>query len=226
MNLNYDQKLKEITTLKWLPWIGNSSKCKILLVGESHYTTTEEDLKNQENDDYTRKVVNDMGVNGNKYKSPFFPNILRLFLSRTDLTHEQRQSFWDNMAFYNFIQTPMETKKGRPQKSDYELGWENFYEMIKVLKPEVCIFLGLSAANHFNLGEKHAQNYVLSYHKWGDIQVGKTKSIHLQLSKSEHTIEIYAIKHPSSRFFSATKWRSFLEFKIPSLLTKIENTIK
>ena len=44
----FDSKLREINMLKWLPWVGEnfeSSSLKLLVVGESHYESGENEKK-------------------------------------------------------------------------------------------------------------------------------------------------------------------------------------
>ena len=57
---------------------------------------------------------------------------------------------WNNIAFYNFIQRPMKTVDERPAWEDFLNGWRTFADVVKILKPTACIFIGNSAANFFN----------------------------------------------------------------------------
>lgn len=217
-NEELEQSLIKINGLSWMPWMGNdfgnaSTKEKILFVGESHYINKQEDEHYYLHKSITRRIVKDMAIDGNSYGSPFFENIHRMIFSSSNLTQDQRENFWANISFYNFVQTPMNTKKGRPGKTEFEEGWRVFYQLIAIMKPTACIFLGVTAGNYYKIGSKHKHQFSLTDYKWGDVWFGRSRSIYLQLRQpNEESVELYFVKHPSS-FFSPEKSREFLRYK-------------
>jgi len=222
-NLRYDEELEELIKLKklkWLPWVGEkyaTHENKILFIGESHYAKDPEDRRTYECKGKTREIVRNMGVIGHKadgdtYDSKFFVNTHNLIFGKNGL--EKNQDFYDNIAFYNFVQEPMDGKNGRPNQNHMETGRDNFLELLKVLKPSMCIFLGFGAykaINNSKLGlvkemewsEKIGRGRRSSRGRFGSIQ-----------TPHGHIIKLIFVKHPSS-YFSWSSWNEYLFKKIP-----------
>ena len=231
MREKLEHSLNNLEGLSWMPWMGEnflaeSTTQRILFVGESHYLNKPEDFQQYSNKEMTRKIVKDMAIGGNGYGSPFFENIHKMIFSGRQLTLEQRAEFWKNISFYNFIQTPMESKKGRPGKAEFEEGWRVFYELLNVLKPTACIFLGITAGNYYKQGSKHKGHFLLKDYQWGDAYFGRSRSIYLQLEKPPgHPIELYFVKHPSN-YFSPEKCRTFLQLRNKGMMQFLKNSIQ
>lgn len=212
-------KLIELKTLTWLPWIGENyagspSDKKILLIGESHYYGDEDDKKWSEKGGFTREIIQDV-IKGN-HTHPFFRNSMRLLA----LSNDKKAKFWSNIAFYNFIQKPVE-KNTRPVSTDFNDGWSPFFDLIKVINPSVCIFLGASAAQQFSRA-----NQILKR----NVTLSKDKKINGAWARSgtfssdKGNIELVFIKHPSSRF-SNDLWRKYLEKRISPQLEWLKDSI-
>ncbi|TDG37920.1 hypothetical protein EZJ43_02180 [Pedobacter changchengzhani] len=225
-----DKSLKELEELTWMPWVGSeylnaTTENRVLFIGESHYFNDLEDKISYEDKNITRAIVNDMALKGNRHKSPFFDNIHRMIFGAADLTEEQKMKFWNNISFYNFIQKPMDSKNGRPRQGDFELGWKNFYELIEVLKPTTCIFLGILAGNHYGAGVKYCNDYTLEVKGWKEFSFGRGKSIHIELSqKDKEETNLYFVQHPSN-YFSPTKCNEFLTLKDPKTMQWLKDLI-
>ena len=209
----YNSKFDKIPTLTWYPWIGIyyelQTEAKFLFVGESHYA---QDSKGNFNAKQFEKmmackqetinVLNHAIKNNGEWK--FFKNTHKAIVGESsfDIKH-----FWSNVAFMNFIQKPMKTNLGRPTSKNYEDGWINFIETLKVIKPSHCVFFGSGAANHLTKIVKQSDN--LSYeitlnHKKIGAYYGKKVS----LTFDNHTTNITFIKHPSSYF----KWKLWFDY--------------
>ncbi len=218
MNLNYDPYLLKIENLKWLPFIGANydiNKNKILLVGESHYYDPKTENNNFEKQEFTRMIVDEMALNSLQYGSPFFNRISEL------LNYLDRIELWSGTSFYNFIQKPM--NKGekavqgvieRPTKKDFEDGWKIYFDVIKITKPNFCIFFGSTSANYFNKAcvKSNVQHKEV-------IREEKINGSYLKRSElliDEHKTELIFIKHPSS-YFSTNLWRAALNEKVPKI---------
>ncbi|WP_395732414.1 hypothetical protein [Prosthecobacter sp.] len=111
-SLEFDDRFRQIGNLAWLPWVGiNFSSRKplqrLLIVGESHYfgEVTEEryiELLQSHKEDamHTRHAFDEFMLK-RKCKIKTYENIPRLLMS-TD--RFDRDRFWQDTAFYNFIQ--------------------------------------------------------------------------------------------------------------------------
>lgn len=201
LSLKYDDDFREIKGLKWLPWIGAKyfdSEPRLLIVGESHYLLPKTDkhyekIKQEaEQQDFTRNVVQTYCLDNNK-SQPFYDNLNRCLFGKREAKEE-----WQQLAFYNFVQRPMKNNKKRPKSEDWETGWKVFAELIKILKPTKCIFIGVAAADNYNHKCER-----LKKEKVGN--VAPRRFIEEQLS-----VPCVAIKH-TSHHFQWKKWRKFLK---------------
>lgn len=187
-----------------------------MFIGESHYYEPSEGgisfIKHQ-NPDYTRIVIRDVAI-GREYKTypnhgaKIFPNLhLTIFGNDTFDT----SLLWDNVCFYNFIQDPMNTKKGRPKATDFQKGWNVFSEVIHILQPSTCIFLGNSCAKYFP--RIFSQDIVVQENLCDDGWVNSTASKKAQLKLSNgQLVKLKFIKHPS-KFYSWSQWRTHFKEK-------------
>lgn len=210
----FNDEFDKIKSLTWYPWIGcdydNNSDSKFLLIGESHYVLNQDGKFNQEkydkviaNKNTTQLVVKEAIEENGRYK--FFINASKAIMGDTSFKYSK---LWSNVAFYNFIQTPMVTQKGRPKLENFIKGWGTYIELIKLIKPTHCIFLGSSCASTFYKSIIKIENVEfenVNYHiKFGRYW-GKKGSITIDGFKTNITF----IKHPSS-FFTWQDWYSYL----------------
>jgi hypothetical protein len=232
MNTNkYNSEFDKIKSLSWYPWIGtsyeNNTDSKFLIIGESHYVINQDDKFNQEKFDKviknkrtTQLVVEEAIECNGRYK--FFINASKALMG--DASYEFSK-LWSKVAFYNFIQIPMVTQKGRPKTEDFLKGWETYFEIIKVIKPTHCIFLGSSSAGTFKKFVSKQMNIEyedVNYHMKFGRYWGKKGSITIDGFKTNITF----IKHPSS-FFTWQDWYSYLtKRKGQSIINLRENVMK
>lgn len=199
-----DCQLQPIEGLTWLPWIGREyfrSEHRLLIVGESHYLTgTKSNLQEVSQPDFTRNVIQTFCVDHNK-PQPTFDNLIRCLSGEQKLTAKMRAEMWQQLAFYNFVQRPMKTNQKRPTKEDLQKGWNVFAELIKILQPTECIFVGFAAADNSNPYRCRRSKE----------KVGKYAARLFTVKTDEQNVcPCIAIKH-TSQYFSWTKWRELLK---------------
>ncbi|MBP5517282.1 MAG: hypothetical protein J6X91_01270 [Bacteroidales bacterium] len=212
MNKEFDEQLLSLEGLTWLPWVGqdySNGKRRLLIVAESHYVSGDDDIQKSIEEvinyrEYTRDVIQECPI-GNEWSNSMFENLHRtLFLNESF----NSSSFWENVAFYNFVQRPMDySKKERPTNSDFCKGWSTFVSLIDILKPTDCLFVGVSASYYFEssmstLGVEHSSV------KWlagSSSAYGRSFS----LTRDWGTIPILGIQH-TSKYFSYDIWHNFL----------------
>ncbi len=216
----HDEQLKLLKKSSWLPWVGKHFcdlpfEHRILFIGESHYLnegTGEKEKYDQIN--MTRAVVNWMAINENYGKSQFFPNIPKLIWGNSNFNKSEIDKFWNHVAFYNFIQQPMVNISIRPTYAQLEIGRINFLEVIDILKPSVCIFLGVKAEYKLNEAIRTTQLKVIDdihpnkkiNNCWG--RYGKFET------EYKTTLKLIFVKHPS-KFFTPQLWNNYLKKYIP-----------
>jgi hypothetical protein len=227
------------TGLTWLPWVGKEYNTgKVLIVGESHYTAelaladaSNKKFRTIENPRYTREIVAEYPIYFDWGRhNPTFDNINRAIL-RTALVNQNemamRGRLWDQLAFYNFVQRPMDYGAGRRERpqtvEDYYAGWPVFIELIKTIQPRTCIFIGVEALNTFNwamkdLGVQHTPI------EWGDFINRVYTRNGGSVTINNITTRIICIKH-TSQFFSWERWNEYLAKTVPEMMAYLKQTV-
>jgi hypothetical protein len=227
MDTSLDKQFAEVNGLKWLPWIGDKflnleQPRRLFVVGESHYhDNTQQSIENHASPIFTREVVEELAIDRYYYGTKIFPNFHRA-LFRNDIF--DAAVFWNLVSFYNFIQRPMETNKGRPRYEDFYNGWKTFFGIIKLTKPETCLFIGTTAANSLADAIKDT-GYSTDGVKWEDYisnAYAKTATI---TDKENNTIKFIFIRH-TSQMFSWSKWNDYLKKVIPLQLAYFETQVE
>lgn len=214
-----DEDLINISNLSWIPWIGSDyfkNIRRLLIIGESQYaqgeTTTafEEDLVRVKGIDFTRNAVLQTQIQ-NHYKHPALDNLLKALLGNGSINKEK---LWKEIAFYNFVQRVMDysnfkgKKAEQPTIADFDAGWKVFVEVVKILKPTDCVFIGVSAAMPFE--RMMDQLNIKRTNRISHDKIGNTNPISASIEIAGHVTKISFVKH-SSAYFSPVEWSGFLE---------------
>jgi len=226
MDSSFDNQFKEIQGLKWLPWVGENynslpQQYKMFVIGESHYYDgTEKNLIDINQIDTTREVIEDMAIDRNYYGTKIFPNFHRTLFNNDSF---DSKSFWNLIPFYNFIQRPMDTAKGRPTYEDYFNGWKVFFELHKILKPNICLFIGTSYPNSLNhaLIDTNLKIDGIKQEDWISNAYAKSTRFH-QLNIET---EMVFIRH-TSQMYPWTKWNEYLNKRLKNQIDWLNKTIK
>lgn len=158
------------------PWIGenyqNGGKIglRILILGEAHYGNPDEKTT-----DFTQRIVKKLGQ---EQRFAFFTKVQQLIQNRTEfIPSEDRKTFWDQVAFYNYIQDfPGKTSRIRPTKQMWEEASPIYLETLKELNPELVIILGNKLWDHVPYddantplcGIPHPSSFGFQNAKWRD----------------------------------------------------------
>lgn len=131
------------------PWVGNDYAtnkfgARILVLGESHYGVPED-----EHEEYTKEVVQ---LWAKENRLAFFTKIAKTILnldSSEYLTDDAKTEFWENVAFYNYIQKIVgEGARIRPASDMWESSAPALFEVIKDLDPQIIYVLGKELADN------------------------------------------------------------------------------
>jgi hypothetical protein len=225
MDTRLDNQFKQINGLTWLPWVGEKyfnipPENRMFIIGESHYHDgTEQSKKNCEPSSLTREIIEDLAIDRNYYGTKIFQNLHRTLFRNDEFDAEK---FWGLVPFYNFIQRPMETNLGRPVYEEYFSGWKIFFELHKLLKPKICLFIGTTYANslHHAIIDTGLNADEVKFEDW--ISNAYAKSSKLYSSNIETTLIF--IRH-TSQMYSWDKWNRHLENKIGGQLHWLKSEI-
>ena len=214
-----DNNLESIPNLSWLPWVGSNyfkNTTRILIIGESQYAQGEtviqykEDLAQVNGIDFTRNAVLQTQIQ-NHYKHAALDNLLKALLGDGSINKEK---LWKKIAFYNFVQRVMDyssfngKKTEQPTIADFDAGWKVFVEVVKILKPTDCVFIGVSAATSFErmMDQLNIKRTDRSSHN----KIGNTTPISATIEIEGHQTNISFVRH-SSAYFSPEDWQPFLK---------------
>lgn len=196
---------------------------RLLIVGESHYLSTEDVEKSasKHSDAYiTRRVVQELGIEGNAYGTNFFVPLHKGLFGTDDIDKEK---FWHGVSFYNFIQKPMSSVSNRPTNQDFIDGWATFTEVHEILQPSHCLFIGNSAANYLEKALRNT-NFNLERISWIE-QIGRYYGKFARIKSPDgKLIDIHFIKHTSS-YFSWALWHEYLKKQMPEIIEDISRRV-
>ena len=222
----YDAAFRDVQGLIWLPWAGQHfpqrpPRRRLLVVGESHYVRpqTPEQLETSrqqhlEAPQYTRNVVSECLVNA-AWPTKTLDRLPKLPFKTTEI---DRPRLWADTAFYNLVQRPMHyNQEGQPEGpswDDFVAGWRVFADVVRVIQPSHCLFIGVEAANSFN----HTMtSLALSFVNvaWTE-QVGRTYARTAKLEIAGKTTELFFVQH-LGKFFRgchALCWEMELSMRV------------
>jgi len=232
LDSHFERSRREGSGLTWYPWVGKNyqkQKHRILVVAESHYTDevspqkAQENVKKYFNDvQLTRDVVAGCPINGD-WSNVTFSNMHRALLGTTDF---EGYRFWQEIAFYNFIQRPMQIRgdlRERPTPEDFFAGWKTFISVAELLQPSCCIFIGLAASNYLNqaLDDLGIEHTALT---WGDTLNNVYLRNPVTISIKSRKVDTLFIKHTST-FFSWECWNEYLNKHVSKEISYLKDLI-
>lgn len=226
--MNYDQSFdEELLKVKginpnWLPFIGlnyRENVNKILVIGESCYIT---DVVDVDQEEYIRKLIEAQGLKMGWYATGDEKEHvidqrhkkLEKILSVDPENIDCKRKFWNKTAYYNFIQTPLESIGHRPEDKLFLLGWQVLFQILKILKPKFIVLNGVTSFNHFF--EKYAEeNGFLTNEKFILEKIGDTfpRKIILENKISGEIIKLLFIKH-TARGIRLDSWHQFIKSEL------------
>lgn len=205
----YDVKFNK-PTFTWLPWVGRNypnARIKLLIVGESNYG--ENPNKIEKNRKFTRTVIDDFQISFSN-STKFFEVLDKLFVLKSE---EEIRNFWSNVAFYDFVQRPMQEEwvnkngkieKERPTPNDYRKGTATFNSIIDILQPDFVLFIGVTSLDYVK--KFNDPNIRVFEH---DKIIGNAYPREVKL---QNGCKILAINHTSNRISGSNieEWRELI----------------
>lgn len=177
------------------PWVGrnyitNKFGAKILVLGESHYGSPEDEYE-----DYTIDVVK---MWGQENRLAFFTKIAKTLLnydSSDYLNDHERYALWENVSFYNYVQAIVgEGARIRPSDEMWKKSEIAFQEVIQRFEPQIIIVLGKELADNLPIISEEIEVCFLNHPSSG----GYSYAINNQLVQNS----IETIKNNDDLLFS------------------------
>jgi hypothetical protein len=188
------------TELRFLPWVGeNYHSCggafgvRLLLVGESMYERQPGSLTAQ-------SVPNMIGsILRAEWTHRFYTTVWRTVGPGQELT-----TFWNAVAFYNFVQTPVGNRpRQRPSEQAWAESGEAFVAVLESLAPHAVLVLGQQL-----------------WWRLTNLQLMRQSTDGEGRLAVASAADAAYINHPSSRGFSRTRWTG----RIGNLLARARDT--
>ena len=224
----FDEKFDSVGTLKRYPWVGNKyaeSNCRILILGDSHYTIDDDKNPSKEeynrcntDKDYTRGgvrcVIND--VCEGKPTWTMFRNLINTF---TSLTPDEVLHLWSKVAFYNFIQEPMKLVDQVPTSKERRDGWRCFYDVVNILKPDFCLFVGIRSKQEIEMIRSLGGTYTIEDDKE---MCNKVTPCYGEIETKEGSKTRFRIIQHTSRFYSPVEWYQYFTNKEEEVVRQLD----
>lgn len=218
----FDSQFDKVANLVRYPWVGNdytSASKRVLIMGDSHYTIdgNTKEFCQEEYDrcitdkEYTREII------GCEIKNPgswsFHKYLEKTFLDEANMNVE---AFWNKVASYNFIQEPMKSIHEEPSHDDYETAWKCFADVVQIIKPDICIFIGLRNKEGINiLDEKKVKHSI----RFFDTKVNNSWPMVGDLQFEDgYKLPFYMIHH-TAQYYGPQEWHDFLNKEIPEVVS-------
>lgn len=231
LDRSFDGALYQIPTdhLKWLPWVGANyalTEPKFLIVAESHYVNGKDPVErekkereNTSNTEFTRRAVYE-GAIRKEWPNQTFSNLNRMLLRTDNFQHEK---LWKHITYHNIVQRMMDYSREKgPSVADFLAGWQAFTEIVKVLKPDNCLFIGVKAANTFNIAMRALKvEYVRA--SFGP-KIDNARIRHASITIDGKETKLLFIKH-ASRSSSWDQWNKQITETFPKTLDFLNKAV-
>lgn len=215
---SFDQKFSKISpSFIWLPWVGQNylhSNKKLLIIGESHY-----DSEGRDGDleflDCIRWFVQAVGIDGTNNTQPLIRNTERALFDNKNPTDNSKIKLWNSVVYHIMVQKILESIQERPTNEDFLNGWDLFFKLVDIVKPDSCLFCGVASAN-FNgaFMEAATKNNFKANNIQAGLKVGNVASRSTRISKdNDIDCKIVFIRHPS-QYFKWDKWSKIIDAEI------------
>ena len=187
------------------PWIGKNYRTtgfagkRILALGESHYCENASDAT----EDITRKVIADLFDPQSKHEAYMntYTKFAKALLGCRALTFEDKERFWNSVAFYNYVQFPMSRPRMVPSRGNFKNSEAAFFEVLEMLSPDIVIVWGHRLYNNLPQGGLQGDDLRASDGHW--IETWR------YFLSDRKEVKVVPIMHPSSSF-SPEYWHQFL----------------
>ena len=217
----FDSQFDKVANLTHYPWIGSgyaSAPKRVLIMGHSHYAKDGKEFSQEEYDrnisdkEYTRGIISCAIEKGGWN---FHKNLQKTFLYEDIKAHD----FWSKVASYNFIQEPMKEVIANASQSCNEIAWKCFADVVQIIKPDICIFVGLKYDKGMNaLDGENIKHFIKDF----DIIINRSKPKFGELQfKDGYKLPFYMIHH-TSMLYSPQLWHDFLNKEIPEVVSFLD----
>ncbi|MDL2303756.1 uracil-DNA glycosylase family protein [Bacteroides sp. OttesenSCG-928-D19] len=180
--------------IQFIPWVGKTYEQgvngkKIMILGESHYCNHPSEAIAT----LTIDVIQDLFDPNSEHEG--YKNTYTKFeraLIGKPLSWKEKESVWNSVIFYNYVQTPISGARQSPTTQEFASSEEAFFEVLNKYQPDCIIAWGKRLYNNLPRRGKQAADLLLPDDKYSE-----TWSYTLENGR---VVEILPITHPSAAF--------------------------
>ena len=224
----YNDQFDKVKSLGRYPWVGinySKSNYRVLIVGDSHYTVDnngnfceEEYNRCKTTKDYTREILRCV-INDVCKGEPTWTMYRNMINTFTSYTPDEVKYLWSEVAFYNFIQEPMKQRDQVPTNEDCKIGWQCFNEVVDILKPDFCLFVGIRSNREIDIINSIGGKYIIEKDK----EMCNNSSSHYgEIETKEGTKTRFRIIKHTSSYYSPEAWYQYLMNKEVKLMCQLD----
>lgn len=188
-------KLEKINDLAHFPWVGKTypnTDEKWLFVEEFHYSKAE---KNHLLPSHLmeQNLLNTPPLEFHEQHIRYITHLLKENFQKEIYS----EAFFQQVAFYPFIQKTMADFDERPLPHDIEKAWSVFFQLISILQPTHCLLIGNMVKNAEKIIEKY--NIPITTTIYGE-KIEKVTPVQLSIKIAEQSCNLYFI-NPTDIYF-------------------------
>lgn len=220
LDKSFDLEFDKIEELTWYPWVGKDYKNgirRVLIIGDSHYSADKGRFDSECYTDFmsTKQTTKDI-LTRHLEKGETWN-----FLRNLESTFPDSRNFWSKIAFYNYIQEPMKTAKGKPTVEQYKVAWRCFAKLVKILRPTDCIVIGTRNDKYsgYMLEELDIKDYINNDDD--TLKISNTIPRHRKIVfNNSYSLDFFMIHH-TAQGYSLNRWYDFLKQKLPEAIEEL-----
>lgn len=157
---------------RFKPWVGENYRGgfagkRVLVLGESHYFADVKDAR----ENVTAEIIADL-YDPDSPHEPYkntYTKFVKAMTGKSELTAEDKRSFWNSVAFYNFVQFPISGARIAPSASEFADSAQPFFQVLEQLKPEIVIVWGSRLYNNLPHGGSQGDSVQAPDGQWIEI---------------------------------------------------------
>lgn len=228
LDTSFDRAFDELRNqklLSWYPWVGKEyarDTARIMFILESAYQN-ENNKETIQSPDFTRQTIHEVFFKGARYSHTL--NNIGSFVGAL----LGKQTVWGNLVYHNIVQRAMDYRgnnKEQPNDADYGKGCILLKEILTVLKPDLCICMGVKLNPHIREGKTFS-----SYLTREKTEPGKINGVWLldalRLDLNGHKTRMLFTAHPANPTgFTAPEWAKYVHRYAPEEIKRFKEGLK
>lgn len=147
--------------------------------------------------------------------SPYVRNIERAIYGAPAPSDDQKRAFWSSVAYHNLVLQPLKSIEKRPCHTQYLKGWQEFFDLSRLMAIDQGIVYGLEAKKVSALMEAIKLRGASFRQSTLPTKVGRTRPRLITIFDDDRELKLLFIRHPSA-FFSWRQWALVIREHLPS----------